>query len=199
MDSSTEACSVRQDRAFERELVPLIPQMRAFARTLCGDPAAADDLAQEAVAKAWSARASFTIGTNMKAWLFMILRNQFYSEKRRSWRTASLDPEVAANTLVAADDPSAAVELDELRRALAMLPEEQREPLILIGAAGLSYEEVSAIMGVPVGTIKSRVSRARDRIALILAEGHVRADGAAPHAAMADICAQIDLYRARAA
>jgi RNA polymerase sigma-70 factor (ECF subfamily) len=173
--------------------------MRAFARTLCGDATFADDLVQDAIAKAWTAQASFTLGTNMKAWLFMILRNQFYSEKRRSWRSTQLDPEVAANTLVATDDPSAALELDELRRALAMLPEEQREALILIGAAGLSYEEAGEITRVAVGTVKSRVSRARDRIALILAEGHVDADGQAPHAAMADIFAQIDSYRARAA
>ena len=199
MSASPEAQTTQQDRAFERELVQHIPHMRAFARSLCGDPTAADDLAQDAVAKAWSARASFTMGTNMKAWLFMILRNQFYSDKRRSWRSSSLDPEVAAETLVATDDPSAALELDEVRRALAMLPEEQREPLILIGAAGLSYEEVSEIMGVAIGTIKSRVSRARDRIALILAEGVVQTDGRAPHSAMADICAQIDSYRAAAA
>lgn len=199
MDASPQSRSVAADRQFERELVGLIPHMRAFARTLCGDPTFADDLAQDAVTKAWQARASFTMGTNMKAWLFMILRNQFYSEKRRSWRSSHLDPEIAANTLVATDDPSVAVELDELRRALCMLPEEQREPLILIGAAGLSYEEVSAIMGVAIGTIKSRVSRARDRISLILAEGRVDADGGAPHDAMADIFRQIDRYRAQAA
>ena len=187
------------DRIFERDLVQLIPQMRAFARTLCGDATFADDLAQETVAKAWTARASFTMGTNMKAWVFMILRNQFYSEKRKSWRSQHLDPEVAQNTLVATDNPSAAVELDDVRRALAMLPEEQREPLILVGAAGLSYEEVSEIMGVAIGTIKSRVSRARDRIALILAEGELDADGVMPHAAMASIFAQVDAYRARAA
>lgn len=187
------------DRAFERELVGLIPHMRAFARSLCGDATAADDLAQEAVAKAWAARESFAMGTNMKAWLFMILRNQFYSEKRRSWRSSHLDPEIAANTLVAADDPSVAVELDEVRRAIAMLPEEQREALILIGAAGLSYEEVSEIMGVAIGTIKSRVSRGRDRIALILAEGQIDDDGQAPHAAMAEIFAQVDGYRTKAA
>lgn len=193
------AHSASADRRFEREMVALIPQMRAFARTLCGDATAADDLAQDAVAKAWHARASFQMGTNMKAWLFMILRNQFYSDKRRSWRSSQLDPEVAANTLIATDDPSAAIELDEVRRALAMLPEEQREPLILIGAAGLSYEEVSDIMGVAIGTIKSRVSRARDRIALILAEGNVAMDGRPCHAAMADICSQVEMYRARAA
>ena len=186
------------DEAFKRELVQLIPHLRAFARTLCGDPAAADDLAQDAMMKAWDARASFQMGTNMKAWTFMILRNQFYSDKRRSWRSSQLDPKVAAETLYAVDDPSAALELDELRRALAMLPEEQREAIILIGAAGLSYEEAGAVMGIPIGTIKSRVSRARDRLTLILAEGEVPKDGEAPHAAMASLSLQVDAYCQRA-
>jgi RNA polymerase sigma-70 factor (ECF subfamily) len=85
--------------------------------------------------KAWDARASFQLGTNMKAWTFMILRNQFYSEKRRSWRQSQLDQEAAERTLVAVDDPEAPVALDELRLSLAMLPPEQREALILVGPA----------------------------------------------------------------
>ena len=88
------ARSSTDDEGFKRQLVGLIPHLRAFARTLCGEPAAADDLAQDAMMKAWDARASFQMGTNMKAWTFMILRNQFYSEKRRSWRQTQLDQEV---------------------------------------------------------------------------------------------------------
>src|ERR1044072_9696663 len=86
------------EAAFKRELVALSPHLRAFARTLCGDPTSADDLAQDAMMKAWDARASFEMGTNMKAWTFMILRNQFYSEKRRSWRQSPLGQEAAATT-----------------------------------------------------------------------------------------------------
>jgi len=97
-----------RDLAFKRDLVALIPQLRAFARTLTGDPVAADDLAQDAMMKAWDARAGYEMGTNMKAWTFMILRNQFYSEKRRSWRQSQLDQEAAERTLVAVDDPEAA-------------------------------------------------------------------------------------------
>ena len=126
------------DNAFKRELVALIPHLRAFARTLTGDPTAADDLAQDAMMKAWDARASYQMGTNMKAWTFMILRNQFYSEKRRSWRQSQLDQEAAERTLVAVDDPESPVALDELRLALATLPEEQREALILVGAGGFA-------------------------------------------------------------
>ena len=149
------------DDGFKRELVQLIPHLRAFARTLTGDPTAADDLAQDAMMKAWDARASYQMGTNMKAWTFMILRNQFYSEKRRSWRQSQLDQEAAERTLVAVDDPEAPVALDELRQALKTLPEEQREALILVGAGGFAYEEAAEICGCAVGTVKSRVSRAR--------------------------------------
>src|ERR1700749_3036019 len=130
MDGETAARPVRSgagDEAFKRELVALIPHLRAFARTLCGDAAAADDLAQDAMLKAWDARSSFQTGTNMKAWPFRILRNQFDSEKRRSWRQSQLDQEAAERTLMAADDPEAPVALDELRLALRSLPDEQRE------------------------------------------------------------------------
>jgi RNA polymerase sigma-70 factor (ECF subfamily) len=185
---------------FEAELVSLVPHLRAFGRTLSGNSGEGDDLAQETLVKALANRDRFQMGTNMKAWTFMILRNLFYSDKRRSWRSTPLDPEVAERTLVTVDNPASVVELDELRRALSMLPTEQREALILIGAAGLSYEEVSVIAGVAVGTIKSRVSRARDRLALIYADGRIMADHLPAHTAMSAILSQIDyLQRARAA
>jgi RNA polymerase sigma-70 factor (ECF subfamily) len=183
------------DKAFEAELISLIPHLRAFGRTLAGSSTQGDDLAQDTLAKALANRSSFEMGTNMKAWTFMILRNLFYSDKRRSWRSTPLDPEVAERTLVSVDNPTSALELDELRRALSMLPADQREALILIGAAGMSYEEVSAIVGVAIGTIKSRVSRARDRLALIYAEGGIPDDDQPAHAAVAAIFAQIEQYR----
>ncbi|HEX4181927.1 MAG TPA: sigma-70 family RNA polymerase sigma factor [Caulobacteraceae bacterium] len=182
----------QEEETFRSDLIALIPHMRAFARSLCGDPNEAEDLAQEALAKAWAGRAGFTAGTNLKAWTFMILRNQFYSDRRRSWRSCQLDPEVAERSLVANTSPIAAVELDELRRAIAMLPDEQREALILIGAAGLSYEEASEVCGVAVGTIKSRVSRARDRLALIYADGAIAMDGVEPSKAFALLLAQAE-------
>ena len=156
------------DQAFKTELAELIPPLRAFARSLCGNATAADDLAQEAMLKAWKARASYQAGTNLKAWTFTILRNLFYSEKRRSWRRQQLDPEVAEATLVSNDNPSSAIELLSLRNALDELPEDQREALILVGAGGLSYEETAEICGCAIGTIKSRVSRARKAITEIL-------------------------------
>jgi RNA polymerase sigma-70 factor (ECF subfamily) len=178
------------DAAFKVQLVALIPHLRAFARSLTGDATAADDLAQDAMMKAWDARASFQMGTNMKAWTFMILRNQFYSERRRSWRTSQLDQETAERTLVAVDNPEAQVALDELRQGLAMLPAEQREALILVGAGGFAYDEAADICGCAVGTVKSRVSRARRALQTVLTEGGYDRDGAPAGDAMRSILAE---------
>ncbi|WP_436016229.1 sigma-70 family RNA polymerase sigma factor [Phenylobacterium sp. LjRoot219] len=176
---------------FERDLIALIPHMRAFARSLCGDAAQADDLAQDALSKALKNRDSYQLGTNMKAWLFMILRNQFYSEKRRSWRGSQLDPEVAERTLIAVDDPESTLALDDVRQALLMLPDTQREVLVMVGAGGFSYEEAAEVAGVAVGTVKSRVSRARAALHLILESGAFRRDKAPAHEAMAAIMAEV--------
>jgi RNA polymerase sigma-70 factor, ECF subfamily len=167
-DSKTNIADSEQ--TFRDELLAAIPHLRAFARSLCNDPTQADDLAQEALAKAWKARNSFEPGTSIKAWTFKILRNQFYSEKRRSWRTAPLDVEMAENTLLANDDPTIPMELLELRTALARLPDDQREALILVGAGGMAYEEAAQVCQCAVGTIKSRVSRARRALETLLSE-----------------------------
>ena len=169
-EDNASSSSSANEATFRTELVALIPHLRAFARSLCKDPTAADDLAQEALAKAWKARESFEPGTSLKAWTFMILRNQFYSEKRRSWRSTPLDTEVAENTLLAADNPTAPMELLELRAALNKLPADQRDALILVGAGGMAYEEAAQVCQVAVGTIKSRVSRARKALEVMLNE-----------------------------
>ncbi len=191
-DPQTGGADPAMEDAFKRELVALIPHLRAFARTLAGDPAGADDLAQDAMIKAWDARASYQMGTNMKAWTFMILRNQFYSEKRRSWRQTQLDQEAAERTLVAIDNPEAPVALDELRLGLAMLPAEQREALILVGAGGFAYEEAADICGCAVGTVKSRVSRARRSLQAILEAGAYDRDGKSASDAMRSILAEAE-------
>ena len=153
---------------FEEELLAAVPFMRAFGRTLTGDVEQAEDLAQETLLQAWRCRDQFRPGTNLRAWLSTILRNRFYSsQRRRKWR-AEYDQEIIERTLVAPDDPSANVELEDVRRALSMLPDFQREALILVGAGGLAYEEVAQIMGCPVGTVKSRVRRARDELQSLL-------------------------------
>lgn len=180
------------DRDFKRELVALIPQLRAFARSLTNDLAMTDDLAQETIMKAWHSRASFRMGTNMRAWLFTILRNQFYSEKRQSWRHSQLDQEEAEHTLSATDDPAAPIALNELRLGLAMLPSEQREALILVGAGGFSYEEAAVICDCALGTVKSRVSRARRALQSILDFGEYDRDDASAGEAMGTTMLQMD-------
>jgi RNA polymerase sigma-70 factor (ECF subfamily) len=177
---------------FKKDLVALIPHLRAFARTLCGDASAADDLAQDAMMKAWDARSSFQMGTNMKAWTFMILRNQFYSDKRRSWRQTQLDQEAAERTLVAIDDPASPLALDDMRQALKMLPAEQREALILVGAGGFAYDEAATICGCAVGTVKSRVSRARRALQVVLEAGDYARDGRPAGDAMRSILADAE-------
>ena len=159
------------DNAFRKELTTLIPHLRAFARSLCGNPTLADDVAQDTVLKAWDKRDSFKPDSNLKAWTFTILRNQFYSVKRRSWRAIPLEPEVAEQTIIAATNPDDSVRLNELRRALNELSDDQREAIILVGASGMSYDEAAQICGVKTGTIKSRVSRARKDLEIILESG----------------------------
>ena len=164
------------EQAFKRDLTELIPHLRAFSRSLCGNATLADDVAQDALLKAWNARERFIPGSNLKAWTFTILRNQFYSIKRRSWRATSLEPEVAEQTIVANNDAEHSVHLNELRRGLDMLKDDQREAIILVGASGLSYEEAAEICDCAVGTIKSRVSRARKALEAIMISGNFEAD-----------------------
>lgn len=151
------------------ELVAAIPNLRAFAVSLCGNPDRADDLVQETLVKAWGSLESFAEGTNLTAWLFTILRNIYYSEYRKRRReTSDPDGEMAAR-LIAPATQNAHMDFLDFREALSKLPLDQREALILIGASGLSYEEAAAVCGCAPGTMKSRVNRARNRLAELLA------------------------------
>lgn len=179
---------------FREELTQAIPHMRAFARSLTGDAASADDLAQDALMKAWSARDKFKAGTNFRAWVLTIVRNQFYSDKRRSWRQADWDQELAERTLPAVDNQEQIVALDELRRGLSELPDDQREALILVGAGGYSYEEAAEICGCAIGTVKSRVSRARAALEGIMKAGPMakaNSDGIAASDAVDSLLGQV--------
>ena len=153
---------------FKSELLALVPFLRAFARSLSGKHEGADDLAQETLVKAWQSRRSFVPGTNLKAWLFTILRNQFYSDLRRAGRQSPWDA-AAAEQIPGNDAEQAwAAELSDTARALRALPIEQREALILVGAGGFAYEEAAKIGNCAVGTVKSRVARARKALIAIL-------------------------------
>lgn len=149
------------DADFKQELEALIPHLRAFARNLCGRPDMADDLAQDALLKAWAARKRYRAGTNMRAWIFVILRNQFLSQMRRSRFKGEWDESAAERTLSSPAHQDHQMQLTDLQRALMRLPEAQREALILVGAGGFSYEEAADICDCAVGTVKSRVARAR--------------------------------------
>lgn len=171
-DATSEKAPEFNEAEFKAELTALIPHLRAFSRSLCGNATLADDVAQDAMLKAWKARERFIPGSNLKAWTFTILRNQFYSIKRRSWRATSLEPEVAEQTIVAASDAEQSMHLNDLRRGLDMLQDDQREAIILVGVSGLSYQEAAEISDCAVGTIKSRVSRARKNLETIMASGN---------------------------
>lgn len=149
------------DPEFKEQIALVIPQLRAFGRSLSGNRDLADDLVQETLMKAWAARARFEAGTNMRAWTFIILRNLFLSQMRRNRFKGEWDDLVAERILSAPAGQDKHVELGDLQRALQYLPQSQREALILVGAGGFAYEEAAEICGVAVGTIKSRVARGR--------------------------------------
>ena len=156
----TERAALSDDD-FRTQLAAVIPQLRAFGRSLSGNRDAGDDLVQETLLKAWAARDRYEAGTNLRAWTFIILRNLFLSQMRRNRFRGEWDDLIADKVLSAPASQDKHVELGDVQRALQYLPETQREALILVGAGGFSYEDAAEICGVAVGTIKSRVARGR--------------------------------------
>jgi len=159
---------------FRKDLIGTIPSLRAFAISLSQNTDKADDLVQETLVKAWDKQASFQLGTNLKAWLFTILRNEFYSQMRKRGREVQDSDGTITAGVATQPQQHGALDLKDFRAALERLPEDQREAIILIGASGFSYEEAAEICGCAVGTIKSRVSRARSRLQEIL---HIEDEG----------------------
>lgn len=152
-------------------LLDVLPHLRAFARSLTRNRDQADDLVNDAIVRAISASQQFTPGTNFKAWIFTILRNLFYNEgRKRHSRFTSIDDLVGNEPSIGASQ-EASLEFCDFRRAFWQLNADQREVLILVGASGLSYEEAAAVCDCRVGTIKSRVSRARADLKRMLDEG----------------------------
>jgi RNA polymerase sigma-70 factor (ECF subfamily) len=150
------------------ELVLHLPAMRAFALSLSRNASAADDLVQDTVVKAWANFDRFEPGTNLRAWLFTILRNTFYSTRRRTVREVSDSDGALVGALAEKPAHDGRLQMADFLRAFQRLPDEQREALALVGASGFSYEEAAEMTGVAVGTVKSRANRARARLAQIL-------------------------------
>ena len=183
------------DAAFKAELTAAIPHLRAYGRSLTGDMDRADDLVQDTMLKAWASRDRFAAGTSMKAWTFVILRNVFLSQMRRQKFHGDYDELTAERLLVAAPLQEEATHVADIQRALLELSADQREALILVGAGGMSYEEAARICDVAVGTMKSRVSRARTALEAIMASGRLakaRADMPPPAEAMSAILDRVD-------
>lgn len=153
---------------FKRELLSNLPALRAFAVSLSGQHDRADDLVQDTIMKAWAKQDSFEIGTNMKAWLFTILRNEFFSQMRKKGREVQDSEGVFTENLAVHPAQYGSLDLQDFRKALDQLPADQKEAIILVGASGFSYEDTAEICSCAVGTIKSRVSRARTRLQELL-------------------------------
>lgn len=150
------------------ELIEHLPAMRAFALNLTRNPATADDLVQDAVVKAWANFDKFKPGTNLRAWLFTILRNTYYSLYRKRRREVEDPNGKMAMQLSEKPAHDGHLAMTDFRAAFAQLTDEQREVLILVGAEGFSYEDAAEMCGCAVGTIKSRTYRARKRLAELM-------------------------------
>jgi RNA polymerase sigma-70 factor, ECF subfamily len=158
----------KHDHSICDQVLATVPQLRAFATSLCGSIDRADDLVQETLLRALTRIDSFKPGTNLHAWLFTILRNEFRSEYRKRRREVEDPEERYVESLRTPPEQLARIEFKELLAALGKLPPDQREVLVLVGAAGFSYDEAAAICGCPIGTIKSRMNRGRIRLAEML-------------------------------
>lgn len=156
------------------ELVEHLPALRAFAISLTRNGATADDMVQDTVVKAWTNIEKFEPGTNMRAWLFTILRNTFYSSRRKAKREVADVDGIFTESMAEKPAHDGHLQMTDFRAAFSKLPDEQRETLILVGASGFSYEEAADMCGVAVGTIKSRANRGRKRLAELM---HLDADG----------------------
>ena len=187
--ASTEA---DHEAAFQAELIELLPFLSAFASMVSRDRQLAEDLAQEVLTKAWKARASYQCGTNLKAWLCTILKNEHGTYLRRAWRHVPWDAIAAAEIHAPQGAQRWASDLTDIRRALTCLVPEQREALMLVGVAGHSYGEAASLCNIPVGTLKSRLSRARAILEKLLqGEGLPKRGASADASAMGEFLAEI--------
>lgn len=192
-DEQTRPPPSAKERAdFKRELTDVIPHLRAFARGLCGRADMADDLVQEALLKAWAAQDRFEPGTSMRAWTFVILRNAYLTDMRRNRFRGTYDEGVAERVLTQPAEQEEPIHLSDMHRALLTLPPERREALLLVGAGGFSYEEAAQICDCALGTIKSRVGRARATLNEMLSQDKVPGRSIADGTAHSEIMDELD-------
>ena len=146
------------------EITAYIPRLRRYARALTGNRDAADDLVQDTLERAWSRFHLWRHGSNLRAWLFTIMHNLFINDTRTRNRESGFAPEEEAFALPVSPAHDALVELRELDAALRQLPDEQREVVLLVGLEQMSYESVARVLGIPLGTVMSRLFRGRERL-----------------------------------
>jgi RNA polymerase sigma-70 factor (ECF subfamily) len=159
------------DADFHKELTAAIPHLRAFARMLCGDRDRADDLAQETLMKAWAARDRYVAGSSFRAWTYTILRHHYFGQVRRERFVGEYDETEAERILNIQGSQEGRLEAADVLRALATLPAAQREVLVLVSIGSVSYEEIAEICGVALGTVKSRIARARAALSAAIDSG----------------------------
>lgn len=163
--------------SFATELEKLLPDARAFAWSLCRNQALADDLVQDACIKAWTARETLNPDVNIKPWLFQILRNEWRQLQRRDWRTELVDAEEIERSLITESNAEAMADSHKATEAIYNLPEQHRDAIILILAAGMTYAEAGQVLGCSPGTMKSRLSRARQALMIDLEHGFQAVSG----------------------
>lgn len=170
MPALTETCELPLPcyEVFTAEMTAAMPALRNFAQSLCRQRDMAEDLVQETMVRAWSSRHTFLPGSNFRPWLFTILRNQFYSTVRKRSRMVTWEPEAAERLLVQEPEQEARIHLEDVEGALRQLPNNQREMLLLIAGAGLTYEEAALAADCKLGTVKSRINRGRAAIRAII-------------------------------
>ncbi len=168
MTIAASSYDVLSERGFVSAINGVLPALRRYARHLTRDQGDGDDLVQETMTRAWAARTRFQPGTNFRAWLFRILRNLFLSDRRRNVRNVSWNPDLDDDRLTTPADQESGVMLADLDAALGSITPGQAEALMLVAHEGLSYEEAASRLGVPMGTVRSRVFRARVAVVELL-------------------------------
>ncbi|KAA0123382.1 sigma-70 family RNA polymerase sigma factor [Methylobacterium sp. P1-11] len=168
LESALAQAEGERDRTFRAGLLDVVPALHRFAVSLTRDPAAADDLVQDTLLRGWRGRGGFTPGTNLEAWLFTILRNVFYSQHRKQGREVADTDGNYAERLTSIPEQGGHLDLQDVRAALDRLAPVMREALVLVAIENLSYEEAAVVMNCRIGTVKSRVWRAREQLARML-------------------------------